>query len=423
MGIPKQTNQAGLCAGLRHNGAQAKGEMVPISKTHERRSLAKCKQVLGLLIGAVLLITAGCGQKDAAKGAGGMPPGGMPVQVQVVKTVTIPDTSEYLSVMKSRHSANINPQVEGQITKIFVKSGDHVAAGQRLLQIDPLKQEAAVSSQEASRVAQEAAVQLAKVNFERSKRLSEAGVISKAEFDAAQSNYDSAVAQLKALQENVNTQKAELHYYSVSSPMAGIVGDIPVRIGDRVAVTTLLTTVDEIGALEAYIYVPVDKSHGLKVGLPVKLLNEAGDLLAETKITFVSPEVDPDTQTVLAKAAVPNADAQKRLRVAQQLRAQVQWGKREGPTIPFLNVTRINGQYFAFVTENSGKGTVARQKLVRIGDNVGNDVEVLSGIKAGDHLIVSGTQFLQDGAPVQEQAAPAQSAQGSAGGTSSASAQ
>jgi len=185
----------------------------------------------------------GCGQKDAASGAAGMPPGGMAVQVQVVKTATIPDTAEYLSVMKSRHSANINPQVEGQITKIFVKSGDRVDAGRPLLQIDPLKQQATVSSQEAARVAQEANVQLAKVSYDRSKRLFEAGVVAKAEFDSAQSNYDAAVAQLKSLEEQVNTQKAELHYYGVRSPMNGIVGDIPVRIGDRVAVTTLLTTV------------------------------------------------------------------------------------------------------------------------------------------------------------------------------------
>ena len=59
--------------------------------------------------------------------------------------------------------------------------------------------------------------------------------------------------------------------------------------------------------------------------------------------------------------------------------------------------------FFAFVSANEGKGTVARQKLVKIGDNVGNDVEVLDGIKPGDHLIVSGTQFLQDGMAVTEQ--------------------
>ena len=380
--------------------------------------------VLACMAAAVVLAggwAAGCGQKDSAKGAPGTPPGGMPVQVQVVKSVAIPDTTEYLSVMKSRHSANINPQVEGQITKIFVKSGDRVKAGQLLLQIDPLKQQATVSSQEAGRVAQEANVQLAKVSYERAKRLFDAGVIAKAEYDSAQSNYDASVAQLKSLEEQVNTQKAQLYYYGVTAPMNGIVGDVPVRIGDRVAVTTLLTTVDELGALEAYIYVPVDHSRGLKVGLPVKLLNESGELLVNTKLTFVSPEVDPETQTVLAKAAVPNADAQTRLRVSQQVRAQIKWGQREGATIPFLNVTRINGQYFAFVTENTGKGTVARQKLVKIGDNVGNDVEVLEGIKPGDHLIVSGTQFLQDGAPVTEQAAPSQSAQGAAKDTVAAS--
>jgi len=354
-------------------------------------------------LAATVALLAGCGQKDSAEGAPGMPPGGMPVQVQVVRSDTIPDTTEYLSVLKSRHSANINPQVEGQITKIFVKSGDRVKAGEPLLEIDPLKQKATVSGQEAARAAQEANAQLAKVSFERAKRLSEAGVISKADFDTAQSNYDSAVAQLKSLDEQVNTQKVELRYYSVSAPMDGIVGDIPVRMGDRVAVTTLLTTVDEPGALEAYIYVPVERSRSLKVGLPARLLNEAGDLLANTSITFVSPQVDSETQTVLAKAAVPNANAQARLRISQQVRVQVKWGQREGATIPFLNVTRINGQFFAFVTENSGKGTVARQKLVRIGDNVDNNIEVLEGIKPGDHLIVSGTQFLQDGAAVTEQ--------------------
>jgi RND family efflux transporter MFP subunit len=362
-----------------------------------------------LCLGVAVGLLAGCGQKATANGAAGLPPGGMPVQVQSVKSVTIPDVAEYLSVLKSRHSANINPQVEGQITKIFVKSGDRVKAGQALLEIDPLKQQATVNSQEASRNAQEANLQLAKVSYERAKRLSEAGVISKAEYDTAESNYNAAVAQLKSLDEQVTQQKVELRYYSVSAPMDGIVGDIPVRMGDRVTVSTLLTTVDEPGALEAYIYVPVERSKGLKLGLPVKLLTESGEFLASSTITFVSPQVDPETQTVLAKAAVPNSQA--KLRISQQVRVQVTWGQRQGAVIPFLNITRINGQYFGFVAVNEGKGTVARQKLVKIGDNVGNDVEVLDGIKPGDHLIVSGTQFLQDGVPVAEQAATPASSQ------------
>ena len=91
----------------------------------------------------------------------------MPVQVHVVQSQQIADSSEYLSILKSRHSATINPQVEGQITKIFVKSGDHVKAGTPMLQIDPLKQQATVSSQEASRAAQEANLRNAQTQLER----------------------------------------------------------------------------------------------------------------------------------------------------------------------------------------------------------------------------------------------------------------
>jgi len=344
---------------------------------------------------------AGCNQKTAADPpAGGTAPA-MPVQVQVAQTVRIPETTEYLSILKSRHSAAINPQVEGQITKIFVKSGDRVAAGTPLLQIDPLKQEATVSSQEASRAAQEANRRLSQVSLERAKKLYEAGVISKQELDSAQSAYDSAEAQVKALDEQVRQQRAELRYYTVSAPMDGIVGDIPVRMGDRVTVSTLLTTVDEPGALEAYIYVPADRAKDLKLGLPVRLLDETGSAVDETRITFVSPQVETDTQTVLAKAAVQNPKA--KLRIAQQVRAQVVWGSREGTVIPVLAVTRINGQFFAFLAVNDGKATVARQKLLKVGDTIGNDYAVLDGLKPGDHVILSGLQFLQDGAPVAEQ--------------------
>jgi RND family efflux transporter MFP subunit len=344
-------------------------------------------------------VSVGCGKSAANNPAAA--PMAMPVQVQIAAAQKIPDTTEYLSILKSRHSANINPQVEGQITKIFVKSGDRVAAGTPLLQIDPLKQLATVNSQEASRMAQESNVRYMKEQLEREHRLFEAKVVSKQEFDNAQTNYDTAVAQLKSLEEQVNLQKAELHYYTVAAPMNGIVGDVPVRMGDRVQVTTMLTTVDEPGALEAYIYVPADHAKDLRLGLPVRLVDIDGKPLSETQLTFISPQVDTETQTVLAKASIANAQA--KLRVAQQVRAQITWGVHEAPVIPVLSVSRINGQFFAFVASNEGKGPVARQKILKLGEPNGNNFPVLDGLKPGDHLIVSGTQFLQDGMPVMEQ--------------------
>ena len=347
------------------------------------------------------LLFGGCGAKSNAGGPDSAAPPAMPVQVYVAQPQKIADTTEFLSTLKSRHSATINPQVEGQVTKIFVKSGDTVKAGDSLLQIDPLKQEATVRSQEASRAAQEANVRLAKVSLERAQKLSEAGVISKQDFDNAQTNYDSAVAQLNSLEHQVQQQDVELHYYRVSAPMDGIVGDIPVRMGDRVTVSTLLTTVNEPGALEAYIYVPASRAKALRVGLPVKLLDENGGVLTDTEITFVSPQVDPDTQTVLAKAAVPNTKGS--FRISQQVRTQITWGTREGQLIPVLAVQRINGEFFAFAAVKEGNGTVAKQRPLKLGDIVGNDYTVQDGMNSGDHIIVSGLQFLQDGAPVTEQ--------------------
>jgi RND family efflux transporter MFP subunit len=365
------------------------------------RKLTPERRVASLLLAlSAGVFVCGC-QKSAADNAPRASAPAMPVQVQIAPAVKIPDTSEYLSILKSRHSAAINPQVEGQITRIFVKSGDHVRAGSPLLQIDPLKQEATVNSQEASRAAQEANLRYAKVSLERAQKLFDAGVISKQEMDNAQTNYEAALAQVKALDEQVKQQKVELHYYSVTSPMDGIVGDIPVHMGDRVTVATMLTTIDEPGALEAYVYVPAERARNLKAGLPVRLLDTAGNSASETRITFVSPQVDPDTQSVLAKTTVENSHG--KFRIAQQVRAQITWGVHEGPVIPVLAVLRINGQFFAFVSVNDGKGTVARQRLLKLGNTVGNDFAVLDGLKPGDHIIVSGTQFLRDGMPVTEQ--------------------
>jgi RND family efflux transporter MFP subunit len=351
-----------------------------------------------LLLCLLAVLSVGCSKAGSNPSAAA--PQAFPVQVQVTPSVKIPDATEYLSILKSRRSADINPQVEGQITKIFVKSGDQVSAGTPLMQIDPLKQEATVGSQDAARAAQEANVNYAKIQLDRQQRLYDAKVVAKQDLDNAQSTYDASVAQLKSLSDLVKQQDVELKYYKVTAPMDGIVGDVPVRIGDRVIVSTLLTTVDQPGALEAYVYVPSDRGRALRLGLPVELLDEAGNVAADSKITFISPQVDTDTQTVLAKASIENPGA--RLRISQQIRARVVWGTHQGPVIPVLAVTRINGQFFAFIAVNEGKGLLARQKLLKVGDTVGNDYAVLDGLKPGDHVIVSGTDFLQDGVPLAE---------------------
>jgi RND family efflux transporter MFP subunit len=351
-------------------------------------------------LAAGAMFAAGCGAKNPSAD---QTPQAVPVKTTVAQNVTIPDTTEYLATLKSRHSTTMNPQVEGQITKIFVKSGDHVAAGKPLMQIDPLKQEATVGSQEAARAAQVANVAYAKQQLERAKKLFDAGIVPKQDLDQAQSNYDAAEKQLESLEAQLQEQQVQLHYYSVVAPTDGIVGDIPVRVGDRVTTTTLLTTVDQPGSLEAYISVPVENEKNLKLGLPVQLLDPTGKDMGETQIDFISAQADSSTQSILVKATVANPKDE--LRTLQFARARIVWSSHLGTTIPILAATRINGQYFAFVAEKNGSSTVAKQRLLHLGELIGNSYAVLDGIKPGDHVIVEGTQFLADGVPVSESAA------------------
>ena len=168
----------------------------------------------------------------------------------------------------------------------------------------------------------------------------------------------------------------------------------------------MLTTVDENDVLEVYINVPVQQAPLLKVGLPVRFIDDRGQLLATNKINFVSPNVDTATQTVLAKA--PLVEGRGQFRADQFVRARVVWSEAPGLTVPVTGVLRINGQYFVFVAEKGGPGTVAKQKPVDLGEIIGNDYVVRSGLAPGEQLIVSGLQKIGDGAPVQAgPAAPA----------------
>lgn len=360
---------------------------------------------LSLALGtmAFALMTTACGNKGAANAGA---PQAMPVQVKTATLQKVDDTTEYVATLKSRDSAVVMPQVEGIITKIFVRSGDRVADGARLMQIDPEKQQATVKSQENARNAQQAQLKWAQQNYERVSGLSAAGVVSRQDLDQARSTLDQAQEQLHSLDAQVNEQQVQLHYFQVVAPRAGIVGDIPVRVGDRVVTTTQLTTVDRPGSLEAYIYVPIEKSGQLKMNLPVQIVDGSGKVLSSSRITFLSPQVDTTTQTVLAKAEIPNSN--DALRTAQFIRARVVWGSDQKPVVPVVAVSRIGGVYFAFVAEPDQKGGyVVHQKPLQVGEIVGNDYVVLDGVKPGDKVVVSGTQFLVDGIPVVPQEAVA----------------
>jgi RND family efflux transporter MFP subunit len=352
----------------------------------------------GALIVFVALF-AGCGGGAKAGPPGG--PQGFPVKVMTAQSETVPLSTDYLATLRSRNAATLQPLVEGDFTRIFVNSGQRVAAGTPILEIDPRKQQATVSNQEAALKSKLAVMQQAALDLDRKRKLYAAGVTARADFDQAQNTYDAAKADVEALQAAIREQQVQLHYYTVRAPSNGVIGDIPVHVGDHVNAQTILTTVDTGGALETYINVPAEKSSALKMGMPVDLVDDQGKPLTRSKITFISPHVDTDSQTLLVKTHVPNADM--KFRNAQQVHARVVWSERKATVIPITAVTRLSGKLFAFVAEGDGQKAVARQRVIQVGDLIGNDYVVLDGINAGDKIIITSVQMLADGMPVVPQ--------------------
>jgi RND family efflux transporter MFP subunit len=348
-----------------------------------------------LCLALAVVALAGCAKQAPPQAA----PQAMPVQTETIAAAPVPQYDEYVSTIKSRRSATINPQVDGNLVRIYVHSGDRVHAGQVLMEIDPAKQEATVSSSKATEQQKLAVFQYNQIEVERQRKLFEQGVTSRDAFDQAEQSYKNSQADYESAVATTQSQRKELGYYHIAAPFDGIVGDVPVHLGDYVSPTTMLTTVDENRDLEAYIYIPTERVTQIRKGLPVVILDNQENLLERTAIDFISPQVDNGLQGILAKAPV-HADLGK-LRNLQQIKARVVWTTSSIPVVPVLAVTRLGGQTFVYVATNQDGKYVAKQRPITIGDTVGNNYAVLSGLQNGEKVIVSGTQFLADGAPVQ----------------------
>ena len=352
--------------------------------------------------GLILLLLAGmaatgCQKKAAAPAAGGGMQG-MPVQMATVSLSPVAQSSEYVATIKSRRSATLQSQVDGRITDIRVHSGDHVASGQLILSVDPLHQQASVDSARATERQKKALYDYNTLEQERQKKLFDAGIISRDAYEQAEQSYQNTKADYQAAVATTKTQEEQLAYYSIRAPFDGVVGDVPVHVGDYVSSTTMLTTVDENKDLEAYVYVPTERAGQVKMGLEVDLTDIDGNVLEKSKIDFVSPEVDPTLQAILVKAPVHATP--ELLRNAQMVKARVIWNTTPMAVVPVLAVTRQGGQSFVFVAQQQGGHWTAHQTVVTLGETVGNTYSVSSGLNAGDKVIVSSTQFLVNGMPV-----------------------
>ncbi len=400
-------------------------------------------------------------QKSAPTATNAQPPAST-VKISTVQSGIIEDSSEFVANLESRRSVNLQPRVQGQVAQIFVRSGDTVAAGNPIMQLDPREQQAAVSSVnaaaeaaqsqlenaraivrslEAERASSLANLKLNQQDYQRYTDLASQGAVSRqtseqyanrlatsqaavreveARIKAQQASINQAEKSLKQAQANTSERRVQLQYYRITAPFAGTVGDVPVKVGDFVNTSSQLVTITQNQPLEVNIFVPSDpKDQGLqpRKGTPVEILDAQGKSLGMSRVFFIAPTVQNNNQMTLIKSLFDNSKNQ--LRADQFVRARVIWSQRPGVFVPATAVTRVAGETFVYVTaqapsqppqgekrekpqadQQGASQLVARQKRVKLGNIKGNNYQVLEGLQPGDKIIVSGLLSLRDGAPI-----------------------
>jgi multidrug efflux pump subunit AcrA (membrane-fusion protein) len=391
-------------------------------------------------------------------------PPALPVKLQPVETGSIEDSSEFVGNLRAVQGVMLRPKREGRVTRIYVTSGATVTRGQPIIELSPERTQAELSAAlanvnaalaarsnaqaqlraaQADQIRATADVDFQESQYQRTSSLVSQGVQAKQQLDqvtrdrntaraslnavkgqvkAAQASLDQATANFDQAQAEAAAIREDLADTTVVAPISGMVGDIPTKLGDYMKVGDTMTTITQNSALELLLSVPTERADELRIGLPVQLrLSKTGAPVVTGQISFVSPDVNPTSQAILAKASFANPNG--KLRNDQFVVARIIWSQKPGLLVPTTAIARLGGETFVYVAQRkqapasqpgaaptpaSGANApqwVAHQRAVKLGAIQGNNYQVLNGIKPGEQIVVTGILNLSDGVPIQPETA------------------
>ncbi|ABF91110.1 efflux transporter, HAE1 family, MFP subunit [Myxococcus xanthus DK 1622] len=351
----------------------------------------------------LLAVVAGCSAQKAA------PPAPPPREVEIV-TLTpreVRETGEYLGSLMSRQSVNVLPQVAGYVRKIHVRPGDKVEAGAALIEVDSREGTAALDSAQAQLSSTQVSLELARRTLERTEALYKEGLASAQELEQGRAQVEAAQAAARSSAAQVTQRQVQLQYHVVRAPFAGTMGDVLVRLGDYVGMTTPLTSVAQSDVLEVSVSVPSPRARSMKPDTALEILDSTGKVLITSNVFYIAPQADPRTQLVEVKAAFRNTVG---LRPSELVRARLVYSARDALQIPALAIVRQSGQPFALVVLAKDGKTVVERRPITLGALGEMAYVVESGLQSGDQVAVSSLQALRDGMAVKPKQANAPNA-------------
>jgi membrane fusion protein (multidrug efflux system) len=361
-------------------------------------------------IGALLILAALCGCKKK-------PPPTPPPQVQVmtVQPQDVPVYQEWIGTLASYPNAQIRAQVTGYLIKQDYAEGSTVKQGQLLFEIDPRPFQA-VLDQALARLAQDKAQQgKTQIDVKRYAPLAKEQAISQQEMDNAVQADLGAKAALKADEAAVQSAQLNLSFCRITSPIDGVAGIAQAQIGDLVAPGgTVLTTVSSIDPMRVYFnlseetYLEFNRRYTNSAArtqhedqMPLQLILSDGSVYPHPgKWFFTDRQINPNTGTLEVAALFPNPDYL--LRPGQYAKVRGETEVHHGAiVVPQRAVTELQGSYQVVVVGSDNKAQV---KTVQVGDQVGADWVIDSGLAANDRVVVEGAQKAsKDGTVVDPQ--------------------
>jgi membrane fusion protein (multidrug efflux system) len=359
----------------------------------------------------ILLLAAACGKKDQRAMQG---PPAVPVVVQQVTTADAAYYDEYPAIVKALNEVELRPQVSGYITGIHFKEGDKVKKGQKLYSIDRQQSEATYKQAVANLSVQEASLERARKDVERYRELDKQDAIARQQVDYAEAAYESAQKQVEAAKATVQSVQTNVRYSTIVAPFDGTIGISAVKLGASVTPgQTLLNTISSDDPVAVDITVDQNEIYRFTQLLARKdskndstfRLAFRNDVYPQSgKISVIDRAVDPQTGTIKMRLVFPNPDHTLRAGMSGTLRVLSQ--AQQTVVIPFKAVNEQLGEFYVYMAD-SAKAT---QRKVILGKQVGRNIIIKDGLKAGETIVTEGIQNLREGTPINvtpPQAAPA----------------
>lgn len=319
--------------------------------------------------------------------------------------------SSYPATVRGKQDVEIRPQVAGFITKLCVDEGATVRKGQPLFIIDQVQYEAAVKQAEAGVKVAEASVATEELTYKNKIELHKKKIISDYELQSAQNTLASKKASLAQAEAQLVNARQNLSYTVVSSPSDGIVGSIPYRIGSLVSasIATPLTTVSQYSEMYAYFSLTekellnlIRKDAGEKKMIEsfptVELQLADGSLYDQNgKVETISGVIDPTTGSVTLRAAFPNPN--HLLRSGGTGSVLIPYRMESAVVVPQKATYEVQDKKFVYVLQPDN--TIKNTEIQIFNVDNGSDYVVMSGLKAGDKIVIENVSTLKDGQAIE----------------------